>query len=175
MKTISYFTILTILLSCHRDFNKKYGDADFYEIDGQRLKIYKYNPTLNHQEIKALSFEGQMLDELPKDLVDFNQIEYLNLRTNKLNEIPSFITELANLKTLFIDNNPVDKLPDLFANLESLKILTITNTRISKLPDGFETMNLKVLLIGSAPLDEDLRSKLRQRMTNCKILDSVAK
>jgi Leucine-rich repeat (LRR) protein len=174
MRTISYFTILTILFSCHHDIYKEDIDSDFYKIDGERLKIYEYNTTLeSHQKIKALSFEGQMLSELPIELLEYTHLEFLNLRSNKLNALPTFITKLVNLKVLLIDNNPVDNLPDSFARLTTLKILTINETNISKLPDGFESMNLELLLVGSAPLDEDIRSKLRQRMTNCKIIESV--
>lgn len=173
MKTIFYLTILTILFSCHRDINKKYRDSDFYEIDGKKLKIYNYSPTLDKQKIKALSFEGQSITELPTDLVDFKEIEYLNLRTNKLNELPTSITEFKNLKVLFLDSNPIEKLPNSFAKLTTLRILTITSTNISKLPDNFENMSLKVLLIGSAPIDEVLRDKLRRTMINCKIIEAM--
>lgn len=174
MRTISYFTILTILFSCHHDFYKKDSDSGFYKIDGERLKIYEYSSTLeSHQEIKDLSFEGQMLSELPVELLEYTYLEYLNLRSNKLDRLPDFITKLVNLKVLLIDKNPIDNLPESFAHLTTLKILTITETNISKLPDGFESMELELLMIGSAPLDEATRSKLRQRMTNCKIIESV--
>ena len=56
--------------------------------------------------LKKLMLSGNMLNTLPKDIVNCQKIELLRLSNNQFSKIPECIFELNNLAWISMANNP---------------------------------------------------------------------
>lgn len=113
-------------------------------------KLKKEKALENIQEKKADSLEilkidlsRQRLEEFPKELFKFPNIQYLDLSKNKLDSIPESIKLFKNLQVLILSKNELKSLPAGIYELENLKILVLNSNGISYISPNIQ--NLKKL------------------------------
>jgi len=87
-------------------------------------KIYSIGKLVN---LKKLMLSGNMLNTLPKDIVNCQKIELLRLSNNQFSKIPECIFELNNLAWISMANNPCFPLPNLNKNKDYIDVKFIEN------------------------------------------------
>lgn len=147
---------------------------EFYDLNGERIRVYSYSSNLlNKNNIQALSFDNSFASSFPNEVFKFSDLKVLSLRNNLLERLPNNIDQLNNLEVLFIDGNPITELPASVTGLSELKILTINHTKIKTFPQDISKLNLRTLLIGTAPIDSATRLRLKRELKGCNIIESV--
>lgn len=78
---------------------------------------------LSKEKIKKIHIsDNPKLNEIPKNLCLFSELEELYLYENNLSELDNEIGNLKKLKVLDLSNNKIKKLPASFSELSELCI-----------------------------------------------------
>nr|XP_040577571.1 toll-like receptor 6 [Lepeophtheirus salmonis] len=135
----------------------------------QTFVSHFFNP-----ELKSLSLEGNVLNELPDDLFSNGcALESLNLGKNSFGSVPKFIASScgSSLKTLDLGENSIESIREHdLTNLTELKGLRLAKNYISELNlKNFDLLNLEVLNLASNSLKK-LEPGCLGNMTSLKAL-----
>lgn len=84
--------------------------STYYQKDNRnpfekKLDAYLANP----EKVKILDFQNMSLDDLPEEILQFQNVEVINLSHNYFEKIPSALYYLPNLKRLNMSNNQLQK------------------------------------------------------------------
>lgn len=88
----------------------------------------------NPDGVKILDLHRKKLEEFPKDIFKFKNLEELNLAKNKIKVIPPEIKTLINLKKLNLSRNKLTVFPVELCALINIDSLIINENEITELP-----------------------------------------
>lgn len=116
---------------------------------------------LEQNQLTYLSIRGRWqnrtynnFDTLPKDLFDLTNLEILNLEQCNITFIPDGISKLKNLKKLYLYNNKLISLPRDFGKL-NIEILSLSENKFEEIPEQvFDIKNLKKFVFRLNNLEE---------------------
>lgn len=119
--------------------------------------------------VYRLDLSKQKLTELPKDILQFKNLQELNLSKNKLTHIPSWFY-FEDLRTLDISRNKLETFSESITKCSSIRNLFLGKNQIKTFPESIGNMaNLIVLDVWFNPL-EDLPESMTQ-LRNLRALD----
>lgn len=101
---------------------------------------------VNPAKVITLDLEKKKLKEIPKEILEFKNLEKLILKRNKIKEVPKEISELKNLHYLDLASNYLESIPKELSvlNLDTL-ILWDNRIRIFDYEFGKMSNTLKYL------------------------------
>ena len=88
-----------------------------------------------NQGLKAVSFSGKNLEELPESIGNLCYVEMLDLSNNVLRSLPETIEMLRHLRELDIAENNLSALPRCLGKLERLRILNAGFNQLATFPE----------------------------------------
>lgn len=79
---------------------------------------------------KSLNLSFLTLKDIPKDILQFPQLEQLDLQGNFLHELPSYLFSLNNLRVLSLQDNKLLHIPPDIGNLTQIVRLNLNDNQI---------------------------------------------
>ncbi len=124
----------------------------------------------NRGQVIGLGSHECQLTELPKELVQLQNLQRLRLRDNQLTQLPKEIGQLQNLQVLSLLENQLTQLPKEIGQLQNLQTLGLAANQLTQLPEEIgQLQNLRVLDLGNTQLTQ-LPKEIGQ-LQNLQILD----
>lgn len=123
------------------------------------MRYYKLEDALKHKEQTTalnLSFSYKEVSELPKEILNFPNLEELNVYYGKLNQLPEWIGQLSSLKTLTIQSCQLSTIPESIGKLKNLVYLSVGYNQLRSIPESIGEL--------SQLLSLNLRSNLLQTL-----------
>jgi Leucine-rich repeat (LRR) protein len=160
---------------------EKVGSPFSFKMDNERCvelaltcDSYRYHGLIRHhtvsekQEImllvsqltalKKLDLRRNVLNTLPQNFINLNQLEWLNLGSNYLGPNLSLISGFRSLTHLHLGNNDIVEIPSFIGDMQKLEYLALhKNIKIRVLNDAISnlkslrTLNLYFVLIKTLP------------------------
>lgn len=124
------------------------------------------------KNLKSISFFAVRLKNLPKDLIDFENLETLEItKSLKIKTFPNFICELNKLKFLrFAWGWNLDSIPECIGELTKLEYLDLARNNISHLPKSISNLKkLKMLILWDNPISESELIEIKKLLPNTTI------
>jgi Leucine-rich repeat (LRR) protein len=90
--------------------------------------------------VSELSFCGNALSVLPKELPSMATLTTLRLSRNSIEEIPPVLLECVQLEHLFLDANRIQTLPDNIHALRKLQTIDVSHNSLEALPATLYSM-----------------------------------
>ncbi len=150
---------LTIAMDGNIHFSQKFREAEsLLELNLLHNKSLEFGLRNLPLSIEKLSLDGMGLEEIPKNMCQFGNLEELSLSRNRLDF--SIIKELAclNLKVLDLSYNRISKISYVDFGLRHVEHFDISHNPINELPS--ELWNLKELkalvLIGTSIIPQNM-------------------
>jgi Leucine-rich repeat (LRR) protein len=107
----------------------------------------------NKDEVYALNLSNTKIKELPKEVLQFKNLQYLNLSSNRFSNKEKLFDDLAKLPNLIIlklDRCYLRALPDNISKLNGLQMLSLTFNDFRKINENIGALtNLKYLNLGA--------------------------
>lgn len=126
-------------------------------------------------EVIILDLSSQGLDEIPKSVSRFRNLQILILTDNQISEIPEYVSKLRKLQVLYIDSNNIENLyfntsdDRNFGNLEEIHA---GFNPIKTIPENLKTIELAYIgLAGCKYLKLDEVFRPLSRITTLESLD----
>ena len=127
--------ILFLLFFTYCSFPAKFKAGKAVQIEGETFD----------SNVKTLNLSQYDLKKIPKEILEFTNLEVLNLEENYIEKIEN-LDNLKNLKVLKLKGNFIQKLENL-DSLTELEELDLWNNKIKRI----HQMKLKILKISKAP------------------------
>lgn len=160
MKRIAVLAIMILLGSSATVEAQKFWET---RLDQRDIYTDLKEASRNPEDVYRLHLKRMKLDELPKEVFDFPNLEELDISKNRFSELPEdigrlttlkrliaiknkmkrvspAIGELKNLKQLILNQNELNTLPPEIGNCEELEYLDLWSNEISSLPKTMQRM-----------------------------------
>lgn len=112
------------------------------------------------KQVTKLNLSGLKLTSIPDTVFEFTNLTKLVLSNNKIKTIPKEILSLQKLKVLDLANNKINVLQSAVFQLPKLRTLNLYGNHIKKFPKQISGSNIRKIIVGKNPLEEDELSKL---------------
>ncbi len=107
-----------------------------WQTEYKNIEDAKKNP----EKVFVLNLADKELNEFPKEILNFKNLQKLVLFGNKIKSLPKEINQLEKLQFLDLYNNQISDLPAEFCDLINLQYIDLGNNRLSKLPANFSNL-----------------------------------
>jgi len=97
---------------------------------------------IHADSVTCLRLRDKKLKAIPKEVFNFNNLQYLDLGMNRIKQVPKKIKNLRNLKELNLAYNPLVKIPDEICSLTNLTYLNLLDTELKSLPNYWSDSNM---------------------------------
>jgi Leucine-rich repeat (LRR) protein len=104
------------------------------------ISFQELPPWIPQVRVSELSFCGNSLSVLPKELPSMATLTTLRLSRNAIEEIPPVLLECAQLEHLFVDANRIKALPENIHALRNLQTIDVSRNSLDALPASLYTM-----------------------------------
>jgi Leucine-rich repeat (LRR) protein len=105
-------------------------------------------------KVIKLELRKKKLNEFPKEIFKFKNLQYLDLSKNNIKEIPNNIDSLKDLQILILSKNDLETLPGEIGGLKNLQYLNVNQNEIGSLPAQIGSLsNLKNMDLWSNNVD----------------------
>lgn len=113
----------------------------------------KKSITLSEEYWWEVSFDNNLIPEIPGEIRLLDNLEVLKLNQVSLEFLSDRIGELSNLRELHLCNNLLESIPPSIGKLKNLEVLDLSFNKLKSLPPEIgHCKNLRVLNIGSNDL-----------------------
>lgn len=149
----------------------------YYAIDGNKRRMYREMKSALKKplNVKGLDLSGKRLENIPKDVFLFKNLEILKLNNNLIASISdSLFYELDNIKVVYLDDNRLTSLPSSVGELQKLEFFSCRNNNLKQLPYELRKVkSLKKFIAYDNYLDENQIDSLRKDLPNCKFITKI--
>ncbi|XP_056165749.1 disease resistance protein RUN1-like isoform X2 [Syzygium oleosum] len=144
------FTFCTSLLKVHPSIGKVKNLVSLNLRDCQMLDELP-EEVGELEELKELILDITRIRKIPTSIGSLRKLEKLSAWLCKsIREIPSSIGDLQNLQYLIFDQSGLEKIPSAIGRLKKLRTLCLMSTQISDLPESIRNLSsLQHLSLGS--------------------------
>jgi len=104
------------------------------------LSVLKQIELAKCEDWQELNLSEKGITEIPKEIVNLNNLRKLQLNKNQIEEIPEEISELVNLTKLEINSNKIKEIPDTIGNLINLTTLSLSDNQIEEIPEDISKL-----------------------------------
>lgn len=118
----------------------------------------------------TLDLEKQKLKKIPKEILNFPNLEKLILKRNYIKEVPKELSSLSRLSYLDLSSNNITELPKELSALK-LDTLIIWDNRIRSFPNEFKEMSstLKHLDLRAIQMNKEEQNEIKALFPKTKI------
>lgn len=100
---------------------------------------------INKDEVRVLRLQGKKYTQVPKEILEFENLEVLSLKKNKIDSLPGWFGELM-IYELNLAKNRFTAFPKILFKMQLLEYLDLSENEIEILEGEFEQMkSIKVL------------------------------
>jgi Leucine-rich repeat (LRR) protein len=143
---------------------------DSLSLDTTHMYVDLASALKNPDDVIRLSLRKMKLKEMPKEILQFKNLQYLDLSKNNIKELPPEIGTLTNLQYFSISRNKLEMFPQEIGKLINLRWLIMNQNEMAVLPPQIGNLTrLEYLDLWSNNLDE-FPDELRN-LKNLKTLD----
>jgi len=135
-------------------------------------KKYKVLPKeiLQFSNLQVLELKKNKLLVLPDELSQLINLETLDLSKNQFEVFPKCITELTNLKNLNLSQNIITAIPYAINNLKKLEYLDMWSNELYVIPESIsELKSLKVFDLRVIQFTDKEKSHIKKLLPNTKV------
>ncbi len=141
------------------------------------LKISSTNDTLFLPEtlhylkfLKELTIENCILDSLPYEVFNVENLQFLNLTNTQIQALPSNLKKMQKLEVLILDANKLNDLPYQIYCIKKLRFLSVKNNFLKKIPASVsQLINLTVLDVTGNNFSKEYIEELKALLPGCEI------
>ncbi len=118
----------------------------------------------------TLDLEKQKLKKIPKEILNFPNLEKLILKRNYIKEVPKELSSLSRLSYLDLSSNNITELPKELSALK-LDTLIIWDNRIRNFPSEFKEISttLKLLDLRAIQMNKEEQNEIKALFPKTKI------
>lgn len=147
--------LLLISINCFPQKNGYYNNLD--------------SAIANPTKVISLELEKNKLKEIPKEIIEFKNLERLILRRNYIKEVPKELSSLTKLHYLDLSSNYIEELPKELSTLK-LDTLIMWDNLIRIFPKEFEHLGngLLYLDLRAIQMNKEEQKTIKQLFPNAR-------
>ena len=100
------------------------------------ISLQELPPWIPQVRVSELSFCGNALSVLPKELPSMATLTTLRLSRNAIDEVPAVLLDCVQLEHLYVDGNRIKRLPENMHALRNLQSIDVSRNSLEALPEG---------------------------------------